>query len=81
VKNLKLWLLGLLHAALGGITVAVTAGAIDPKSFNLNSGAGWGHLGMAVAAGAAPSVLSYLTKPATEDTPPVHRPPGGGSGS
>lgn len=58
--NLRVWLQGLLSAALGGIGTGLTVAIVDPAHFNLTSTKGFEDIALAAAVSALFSVGNYL---------------------
>jgi len=59
-KNIRLWVRGLIAAAIGGAANAVTTVIVAPETFNFN--AGLGKLGAVAGASALVSAAMYLKK-------------------
>lgn len=58
----KLWLRGLIAAALGGVGTALTVMLVDPQTFNLTTGLGLVKLGQVVGVSALIAMGVYLKK-------------------
>lgn len=56
--NWKTWFKGLVSAAIGGASTAVSTAIVAPESFNLNEGLD--RLGMVSAVSAIVSAAAYL---------------------
>ena len=73
--NWKAWFYHLVSMAISGAANSITACFIDPTTFNLTSGAGWGHVGELALVGAVVPVLSIVKTglpeaPVTNGAPP-----------
>ena len=55
-----LWLKGLISAAIGGASTAVTVMIVDPQTFNIDEGAG--KLGAVIVVSAIVAAANYLKK-------------------
>ena len=66
MKNFGHWLHGLGAAAITGGASALTAGMIDPETFNLQTG--WKNVGMLAAVNAVLGAAAYLKQ---SPLPPV----------